>query len=88
MNWDCLIVDDEVELAKATCEYFEMFGITCTYVTTFEGYMDVVLTNTIKLILLDINLGKDSGFTLCKELRKKQTCPFCLSVPGKAMTMY
>lgn len=75
MNWDCLIVDDEVELAKATCEYFEMFGTTCTYVTTFGGCMDVISENTVKLILLDINLGNDSGFTLCKELRKKTDVP-------------
>ncbi|AFA46968.1 response regulator transcription factor [Acetobacterium woodii] len=75
MNWDCLIVDDEVELAKATCEYFEMFGMTCTYVTTFGGCIDVISENAVKLILLDINLGNDSGFKLCKELRKKTDVP-------------
>lgn len=25
MNYDCLIVDDEIELAEATSEYFNMF---------------------------------------------------------------
>jgi hypothetical protein len=26
MNYDCLIVDDEVELAESTCEYFNLFN--------------------------------------------------------------
>ena len=75
MNWDCLIVDDEVELAKATCEYFEMFGVTAAYVTDYNDCMGFVKTNGVKLILLDINLGNDSGFELCRELRKKTDVP-------------
>ena len=75
MNWDCLIVDDEVELARATCEYFEMFGVTCTLVTNFEACVDFIEDNRVKLILLDINLGNDSGFELCKALRKKTDVP-------------
>lgn len=75
MSWDCLIVDDEVELAKATCEYFEMFGVTCTYATNFDDCINFMKRNDIKLILLDINLGNESGFTLCKELRKKTDVP-------------
>lgn len=75
MNWECLIVDDEAELAKATCEYFEMFGVTCAYVTNFDDCMKFMENNEVKLILLDINLGNDSGFALCRELRKKTEVP-------------
>lgn len=75
MNWDCLIIDDEEELAKATCEYFEMFGVTAAHVTNFNNCMGFMTTNGVKLILLDINLGNDSGFELCKELRKKTDVP-------------
>lgn len=75
MNWDCLIVDDEVELAKATCEYFEMFGVTAAYVTDYNDCMGFVKMNGVKLILLDINLGHDSGFELCRELRTKTDVP-------------
>lgn len=55
MNVDCLIVDDEVELAKATCEYFEMFGVTAAYVTDSQGCIDFMENNAVKQILLDIN---------------------------------
>ncbi|MEA4807095.1 response regulator transcription factor [Acetobacterium wieringae] len=75
MNWDCLIVDDEVELAKATCEYFEMFGLTCAVVTNSDDCVMFMENNQVKLILLDINLGNDSGFELCKALRKNTDVP-------------
>ena len=75
MNWDCLIVDDEVELAKATCEYFEMFGVTAAYVADYDNCLSFIADNAVKLILLDINLGHDSGFELCRELRKKNEVP-------------
>ena len=75
MNCDCLIVDDEIELAKATCEYFEMFGVSCAYVTNSQDCMRFTETNSVRLILLDINLGDDSGFVLCKLLREKTDVP-------------
>ena len=75
MNCDCLIVDDEIELAKATCEYFEMFGVSCAYVTNSLDCMRFTETNSVRLILLDINLGDDSGFVLCKALREKTDVP-------------
>ena len=75
MSCDCLIVDDEIELAKATCEYFEMFGVSCAYVTNSLDCMRFTETNSVRLILLDINLGNDSGFVLCKSLRKKTDVP-------------
>jgi len=75
MDFDCLIVDDEEELAKATCEYFEMFGVRCAYVTNANDCMSFTENNSVKLILLDINLGRDSGFVLCKALREKTDVP-------------
>lgn len=29
MHYNCLIVDDETDLSKMTCEYFDMFGVSC-----------------------------------------------------------
>jgi two-component system response regulator RegX3 len=37
-----------------------------------QGFFD---KNTAELLLLDINLGDNSGFELCKELRKKTQIP-------------
>jgi two-component system response regulator RegX3 len=42
VNYDCLIVDDEVELGNATCEYFEMFGVSAKHVANAEQCMDFI----------------------------------------------
>lgn len=75
MNYDCLIVDDEQELGEATCEYFEMFGVTAKHVATAKECLEQLEQNEFKLLLLDINLQEESGFTLCKTIRKEHEMP-------------
>jgi two-component system response regulator RegX3 len=75
MKYNCLIIDDEIDLAAATCEYFNMFGVSAEYVTNSKDCMIFLHYNQVQLILLDINLQNESGFTLCKELRKTLTIP-------------
>ncbi|MCL2427357.1 MAG: response regulator transcription factor [Oscillospiraceae bacterium] len=75
MNYDCLIIDDEPEIASGTCEYFNLFEVRSHYVLTAEDALSFLSDNTVRLILLDINLGQDSGFTLCKTLRETLDVP-------------
>ena len=75
MKYDCLIIDDEKLLADSTSEYFNMFGVTAEVVYTAEECREFLAENTADLLLLDINLGEDSGFKLCKELREKTDIP-------------
>jgi two-component system response regulator RegX3 len=75
MKYDCLIVDDEADLAAATCEYFNMFGLKSDYVTDSEECLKFLKGNEAKIILLDINLEHESGFTLCKKLREELDVP-------------
>lgn len=75
MDVQCLIVDDEVELAQMTCEYFEMFGVSCKYVESAQECLAFLADNTVGLILLDINLVNESGFSLCKKIRETLDIP-------------
>lgn len=75
MKYDCLIVDDEAEIARGICEYFNMFDINSAYVTGYGDGMTFLSENQVSLLLLDINLGHDSGFLFCKEVRKNSTVP-------------
>jgi two-component system response regulator RegX3 len=75
MHYNCLIVDDEAELAMMTCEYFQMFDVSCTYVESVKGCVDFLKDNQADMILLDINLGDGSGFALCKRLREESNIP-------------
>ena len=75
MKYDCLIVDDEIELAEATSEYFNMFEVKTAYVRDSQGCMEFLQNNEVSLILLDINLENESGFDLCKKLRDITNIP-------------
>ena len=75
MKYDCLIVDDEIDLAKNTCEYLNMFNVKSYACFSKEECEEFFMENDAELILLDINLKDGSGFELCKELRKDKDIP-------------
>ena len=70
MHYNCLIVDDETELAKMTAEYFNMFEVSTAYVESGSECFEFLDKNDVDLILLDINLGDKSGFDLCRKIRE------------------
>lgn len=75
MHYNCLIVDDETDLSKMTCEYFDMFGVSCAYVENAAECIEFLTKNEIDILLLDINLAQDSGFDLCKKVREHYNLP-------------
>lgn len=75
MKIDCLIVDDEIALAETTCEYFNMFEVNTAFVTSAAECERFLTQYEPSVILLDINLGNESGFELCKKLRKTTQIP-------------
>ncbi len=58
-----------------TQEYLEMFGVTCAVAATSEECLSFLEENTADIFLLDINLGNESGFALCKTLRERYDTP-------------
>lgn len=75
MEYDCLIIDDEKLLADSTAEYFNLFGVRTAEAYSAQDCRRFLVTNTARLLLLDINLGDGSGFELCRELRAKTNIP-------------
>ncbi len=75
MRYDCLIIDDEKELADNTCEYFNMFDVRTKAVYSISEALEFFGAHDAALVLLDINLSDGSGFTLCKTLRETKNIP-------------
>ncbi|MBR3248169.1 MAG: response regulator transcription factor [Clostridiales bacterium] len=75
MRYSVLIIDDEKELAESTSEYFNMMGVSSKYVLSSREALDFFRENEAGIILLDINLGDSSGFSLCKTLRETIDSP-------------
>ncbi len=75
MHYNVLIVDDEAELSEYTARYFNMSGVSAAYVLDQASALEFFQENTCSLVLLDINLGGDSGFELCQIIRRTQDIP-------------
>ena len=58
MHYNCLIVDDETDLARMTAEYFKAFGLSCEYVDGKESCFAFFKENTADLI----QSGRRFGF--------------------------
>lgn len=75
MHYSVLIIDDEKELSEYTSRYFNMSGVSAYYVLDAGAARDFLEKNSCSLVLLDINLGDDSGFELCQEIRRNRDIP-------------
>lgn len=71
MEYKCLIIDDDIDIAKTTAEYFSIFDIKTAYVISYEEGLEFVQNNEVSIVLLDINLGENSGFELCRMIRQQ-----------------
>ncbi len=52
-----------------------MFEVSCATVSTADECLEFLKEHTADVFLLDINLGNESGFTLCKTLRAEYDTP-------------
>lgn len=75
MHYNCLIVDDEKELAQMTCEYFNLFDVASIWTDSVKGCEELLAEHTVDILLLDINLQEESGFALCKKIRETSDIP-------------
>ncbi len=75
MKYDCLIINDEKMLADSTAEYFNLFGVKTAVAYSALECRNFLEENQANLLLLDINLGDNSGFELCRELRAQTNIP-------------
>ncbi len=75
MHYNCLIVDDETALSESTSEYFNMFDVKTHWVENQKDCYNFLNDNTVDLILLDINLGDESGYEICKKIRQTSDIP-------------
>lgn len=74
-SYKVLMIDDDEMIATATSEYFNMFGVKTSYVTSYADAVAFLEKHNVSLLLLDINLGERSGFDLCRKIRENYDLP-------------
>jgi len=68
-----LVVDDDDRVKKLLKEALSEEGYEVSAVSTPDQTMDIITKESFDLILLDVALGKESGLTVLKEIRKTNT---------------
>lgn len=70
------VVEDDVILQAEIVDLLEKENYTAVSITDFDTDVTAqLLTLSPELVLLDINLPKQSGFEICRELKKKANIP-------------
>ena len=74
MKYKILVVDDDKELVKMLCSYFNMKQYeTITATDGMEALNKIEMKPDI--ILLDINMPRMDGIEVCRLIRSKVLCP-------------
>lgn len=75
MKLNMLIVEDDPLLAEAIGDYFGSKGWSAVVAEDGEKALELYETDNFQLILLDIMLPKQNGFSICREIRKTSDVP-------------
>lgn len=73
-----LIVDDSEELTEALGEFLTLSGFVVSIAFDGEEMKQILKTSEQDLIILDVNLPGDDGFTLCAHIRQSSEIPIIM----------
>lgn len=64
-----LLVEDETDLAELTIDFLATSNIECDYAFDGINAMNLLVKNTYDVIVLDVNMPRLNGFSVCEEIR-------------------
>lgn len=70
-----LVVDDEEDIREPIGVYLESQGFRVSLASNASDAMACINEEDCDLAVLDVMLGKDDGFTLCRDIRKISEVP-------------
>lgn len=69
MNIDVLLVEDDIDLALTVVDYLELEGINCDHAANGVQGLSLIEAHDYQVILLDINLPRLNGLSVCEKVR-------------------
>ncbi|MFA9378794.1 MAG: response regulator transcription factor [Lachnotalea sp.] len=75
MNYQLLLVEDDLLLQEAVADYFKSKKWDVTCISNGSDAVDTAQNQDFHLILLDIMLPKQDGFQACKKIRQVKDVP-------------
>jgi len=64
-----LLIEDDLDLAETVIQYLEFENIRCDYASNGMAGLQLLRDNRYQVVLLDLNLPRLDGLSLCKRLR-------------------
>ncbi len=75
MSETILIVEDNTSVAEGLRDILAGNGYAAFVAASNREAMEMFQKERVSLLILDVSLGPDSGFDLCRELREKSDVP-------------
>ena len=66
-----LLVEDDIDLATTIVDYLEIESIECDHASNGVMGLNLIERNQYQMIILDVNMPKMDGLTMCKTLRER-----------------
>ena len=70
-----LIVEDDFKIREELKILLESEGYQVEVIASFQNIIQDIIGKEYDLLLLDINLPNENGFTICKEIKKHKQAP-------------
>ena len=91
IEYDILLVDDDVSTNKVLIDYFQLKGFSCKDITSGSGLFKELEIYRPKIILLDILLPDINGYEICKKIKLDENYNeipifYITAVPGNEVT--
>lgn len=64
-----LLVEDDIDLATAVIDYFELEKIQCDHAANGLSGFNLIKANHYDVVILDLNMPKMNGLEVCEKLR-------------------
>jgi len=75
MNKTILIVDDELRIRKLIADFLIREGYSTLEADNGRAALELLASEQVDLIILDVMMPEHDGWTVCRELRKKSSIP-------------
>ncbi len=86
LEYDVLIIEDDLATTRLFTSYFESRGFTCKGVVSGKKGLEEITNKPPKMVLIDTILPDYSGYVICKQIKSNkqlQNIPvYLLSIPG------
>ena len=74
-EWSILIVEDDEPVARGLTDILSGSGYQTEWCAEPEKVLEILKKQRLELIILDVNLGEENGYDLCKKIREISDIP-------------